>query len=63
MAILDLKTWNKIRTGIAQGLKYERELQEKREQKLWRHVSGSFQLESVLNSLSKMELDGIRNLN
>lgn len=60
MAGLDIKTINKIRTGLAQGLKYERELQEKREQKLWRHVSEPFQLESVLNSLSKTELDSIR---
>lgn len=60
MAVLDLKTLNKIRKGIAQGLKYERELQEKREQKMWRHVSEPFQLESVLNSLSKSELDRIR---
>ncbi|MGI8387652.1 YecA family protein [Robertmurraya sp. P23] len=57
---MDSKTLNKIRTGIAQGLKYERELQEKREQKLWRNVSEPFQLESVLNSLSKTELDKIR---
>lgn len=60
MAVLDLKTLNKIRKGIAQRLKYERELQEKREQKMWRHVSEPFQLESVLNSLSKSELDRIR---
>lgn len=60
MGVLDHKTLNKIRKGIAQGLKYERELQEKREQKLWRHVSEPSQLESMLNSLSKTELDKIR---
>lgn len=60
MSGLDIKTINKIRKGIAQGLRYERGLQEKREQKLWRHVSEPFQLESMLNSLSKTELDKIR---
>ena len=57
---MDTKTINKIRKGIAQGLRYERELQGKREQKLWRNVSEPFQLESMLNSLSKTELDKIR---
>jgi hypothetical protein len=54
---LDTKTINKIRKGISQGLRYERELQEKREQKLWRHVSEPFRLESMLNSLSETELE------
>lgn len=54
---MDTKTINKIRKGIAQGLRYERELQEKREQKLWRHVSEPFRLESMLNSLSETELE------
>lgn len=41
-------------------MKHNRELREKRDQKLWKNVSEPYRLESLLHSLSKIELDDIR---
>ncbi|WP_066052154.1 YecA family protein [Robertmurraya korlensis] len=57
---MDSRTLNKFKTGKARGLSYEHELQEKREQKLWKSIVEPHHLESVLHSHSKTDLDKIR---
>lgn len=57
---MDSKTLNRIRTAFDQGMKHNRELRDKRDQKLWKNVSEPYRLESLLHSLSKIELDDIR---
>ncbi|MCY8557526.1 hypothetical protein [Bacillus haynesii] len=57
---MDSKTLNRIRTAFDQGMKHNRELWDKRDQKLWKNVSEPYRLESLLHPLSKIELDDIR---
>lgn len=57
---MDRKTREAILSAVGRGMAYERSLQEKRDQRLWKEVSLPSGLGDVLENLTKGELDDIR---
>lgn len=57
---MDQKTQKALLEALARAKEYSRQLQDKREQRLWKETNILAELSDVLSKLSKNELDQIR---
>ncbi|GAB6170730.1 hypothetical protein JCM15765_02080 [Paradesulfitobacterium aromaticivorans] len=57
---IDQKTQKALLEALARAKEYSRQLQDKREQQLWKKINIPVKLSDALNNLSKNELDKIR---
>ena len=57
---IDQKTQKALLEALARAKEYSRQLQDKREQQLWKKINIPVKLSDALNNLSKKELDKIR---